>query len=102
MSIEEQKTFIQQQIIDIVKDINQQQKLANFLYGKPIKYFIGYDISEDHQRLFVHMMQREAPFMSFNDHTDWLLDFDRHYDPKAVNDCLTSLACVLSDLENGI
>jgi len=39
--------------------------------------------------------------MSFSDGTEWLLDFDRHYDEKAVNDCLTSLACVLSDLEAG-
>jgi hypothetical protein len=45
------------------------------------------------------MMQREAPMMAFDDHNDWLLDFGDNYDAEAVNDCLTSLACVLSDLE---
>lgn len=102
MNTEEQKDLVQRQIIDLVKDIKQQQKVMEFLYGKPIKYFIGCDISKDNQRLFVHLLEREAPFMSFNDGVDWWLDFDKHYDTDKVNDCLTSLACVLSDLEAGL
>lgn len=91
MSIEEQKTFIQRQIMELAIDI-QTRGSDN--------YIVGYDVSEDGERLFVYLMGRTAPFMSFEDGLDWLLDFDRHYDEKAVNDCMTSLACVLSDLEN--
>jgi hypothetical protein len=90
MNIEEHKTFIQRQIMELVIDIQ-------ILRSK--KLFVDYDVSADGQRLFVHMMQRDAPMMAFDEHNDWLLDFGDNYDPQAVNDCLTSLACVLSDLE---
>jgi hypothetical protein len=90
MNIEEHKTFIQRQVMEIAIDIQTR--------GSD-KYIVGYDVSEDGNRLFVHMMQRDAPMMAFDEHNDWLLDFGDNYDPQAVNDCLTSLACVLSDLE---
>jgi hypothetical protein len=90
MNTKEYKTFIQRQIMELVIDI---QILRNK------KLFVDYDVSKDGNRLFVHMMQREAPMMAFDDHNDWLLDFGDNYDAEAVNDCLTSLACVLSDLE---
>lgn len=90
MNIEDHKTFIQRQIMELVIDIQ-------ILRSK--KLFVDYDVSKDGQRLFVHMMQRDAPMMAFYEHNDWLLDFGDNYDPEAVNDCLTSLACVLTDLE---
>ena len=85
------KELIQRQLMELVIDI-QMKRSKNLL--------VSYDVSADGNRLFVWMLEREAPFMSFSDGTEWLLDFDRHYDEKAVNDCLTSLACVLTDLEN--
>lgn len=86
------KELIQRQLMELVIDI-QMKRSKNLL--------VSYDVSAGGNRLFVWMLEREAPFMSFNDGTEWLLDFDRHYDEKAVNDCMTSLACVLSDLEAG-
>ena len=85
------KELIQRQLMELVIDI-QMKRSKNLL--------VSYDVSADNNRLFVWMLEREAPFMSFSDGTEWLLDFDRHYDEKAVNDCMTSLACVLTDLEN--
>ena len=85
------KELIQRQLMELVIDI-QMKRSKNLL--------VSYDVSADGNRLFVWMLEREAPFMSFSDGTEWLLDFDRHYDEKAVNDCMTSLACVLTDLEN--
>ncbi len=89
----EQLDLIQRQIMDLVIDIQIHRSK---------KFIVDYDVSTDGNRLFVYIMEREVPMVAFDDGVTWLLDFNEYYDASKANDCLTSLACVLTDLEHGI
>jgi len=97
MKTQEELDLIQRQLMELVIDIQIHRSK---------RLIVDYDVNNQTGALYVFILGREAPFLRYSHDADWHMDFDLKYNSdkneKMINDCLTSLACVLSDLEAGV